>query len=157
MTFAWIPMPGDETTRRVIADFAGGETGLVVIEEPDDQSVGFYQAVLVRRWVRLREWIDDNRETLRTREFLRANRAIWLARGRDPSLLNLSSRDMEAARTLCEQPGDVATDDIGTTSKRFSIMTTTTAGSREAKQRDELEAAQRLAEERPQARRPSAS
>jgi hypothetical protein len=107
----------------------------------------------------LRAWIDENRDKLRTREFLRANRAEWLKHGRDPGLLGLPSLYVEAARSLYEQPGDVVIDDI------VDYVEALLAHERrrrederdalEAKQRKDLvfaneraEAAQRLVEER---------
>jgi hypothetical protein len=146
-TLASIHMPDDEAMRRVIKTFADDEARLIVIDEAGGR-IRVSHPALIHRWVRLRAWIEENRETLRTREFLKANRAIWLRHGRDPSLLNLPSRDVVAARTLFEQPGDVVIDDIKDYFDALLDHERLTQEANEAKQRKELEAARRLADER---------
>jgi hypothetical protein len=42
---------------------------------------------LIRHWDRLRGWIEENRDKLRTRDFLKTNRAEWLKHERNPGLL----------------------------------------------------------------------
>lgn len=135
-TRARIDMPGDEAMRRVVQTFAGTEARLVVTDETGGRrSVEVSHEALIRHWDKLRAWIDENRDKLRTREFLRAQRAEWLKHDRnlDPNLrisrfftrefqlrrhllrkglLNLPSLYVEAARRLYDQPGDVVIDDI---------------------------------------------
>jgi TIR domain len=112
-TRARIEMPGDEAMRRVIQTFAGGEARLIVTDEASGRgSVEVSHEALIRHWDKLRGWIDENRDKLRTRDFLKANRAEWLKRNRDPSLLDLPNLYVEAARSLHEQPGDVVINDV---------------------------------------------
>ena len=106
-------MPDDAAMRRVIQTFAGGEARLVVTDEAGGRrSVEVSHEALIRHWDKLRAWIDENRDKLRTREFLRANRAEWLKHGRAPGLLDLPSLYVEAARSLYQQPGDVVIDEV---------------------------------------------
>ena len=70
---ARIDMPDDAAMRRVIQTFAGGEARLVVTDEAGGRrSVEVSHEALIRHWDKLRAWIDENRDKLRTREFLRA-------------------------------------------------------------------------------------
>ena len=113
-TRARIDMPDDDAMRSVIQTFAGGEARLVVTDEAGGRrSVEVSHEALIRHWEKLRDWIDENRDKLRTRELLKADRAEWLKHDRDPE----SARHCRAcisrqARSLYEQPGDVVIDDI---------------------------------------------
>ena len=112
-TRARIDMPDDAAIRTVIDAFAGAEARLLVTDEVEGRrSVEVSHEALIRHWEKLRAWIDENRDKLRTREFLKANRAEWLKHGRDPGLLNLPRLYVEAARSLYQQPGDVVIKDV---------------------------------------------
>ena len=143
-------MPDDDAMRRVIQTFAGGEARLVVTDEAGGRrSVEVSHEALIRHWDKLRAWIDENRDKLRTREFLKANRAEWLKHGRDPGLLDLPSLYVEAARSLHEQPGDVVIDDVKDYIEALLRPRPAAEGSaRKRSRREELEAARRLADER---------
>jgi hypothetical protein len=155
-TRARIDMPDDDSMRRVIQTFAGTEARLIVTDEAAGRrSVEVSHEALIRHWDKLRGWVDDNRDKLRTRDFLKANRADWLKHGRDPGLLNLPSLYVESAKNLYEQPGDVVVDDIKDYIKALLEEKRRRLEAEQTKQREELEAAQRLAEERARARRPS--
>jgi hypothetical protein len=148
-TRARIDMPEDEAMRRVIQTFAGGEARLVVTDEAGGRrSVEVSHEALIRHWDKLRAWIDENRDKLRTREFLRTQRAEWLKHGRDPGLLDLPSLYVEAARSLHEHSGDVAIDDVKDYIEALLNNDWQRKEAEEAKQRHELEAARRLADER---------
>ena len=144
-TRARIDMPNDDAMRRVIQTFAGGEARLIVT---DKASVEISHEALIRHWENLRGWIDDNREKLRTREFLKANRAEWLKHGRDSGLLRLPDLYVEQARSLYQQPGDVVIDEIRDYVEALLEEKQRRRQAEQTKQREELEAAQRLAEER---------
>jgi hypothetical protein len=159
-TRARIDMPGDEAVRRVVQTFAGGEARLVVTDEAGGRrSVEVSHEALIRHWEKLRGWIDENRDILRTREFLRANRAEWVKHDHDPTLLELPDLHLAAAQELYEQPGDVVIDDIKdyieALLKRKRQWEEEKRLELEAKQHEALEraneraeAAQRIAEER---------
>jgi hypothetical protein len=148
-TRARIHMPDDDAMRRVIHTFASGQARLVVTDEAAGRrSVEVSHEALIRHWDRLRAWIEENRDKLRTREFLKANRAEWLKHDRDPGLLGLPTLYVEAARSLYEQPGDVVIDDIKDYVGALLEYDRRRQESEDAKRRAELEAARRLAEER---------
>jgi Novel STAND NTPase 1 len=148
-TRARIDMPDDDAMRRVIKTFAGTEARLIVTDEAGGRrSVEVSHEALIRHWDKLRTWIDDNRDKLRTREFLKANRAEWLKHNRDPGLLGLPSLYLEAARDLKDQPGDVVIDDIEDYIEALLEHERRRVAAEEANHREELEAAQRLADER---------
>jgi hypothetical protein len=112
-TRARMDMPQDAAMQSVIQTFAGTEGRLVVTDEAGGRrSVEVSHEALIRHWDKLRAWIDENRDKLRTREFLKSNRAQWIKYGRDPGLLSLPNLYVEQARSLYEQPGDVVIDEI---------------------------------------------
>ena len=112
-TRARIDIPEDDATRRVIKVFAGSEARLVVTDEASGRgSVEVSHEALIRHWRELREWIEANRDNLRTRARLREERAEWLKRDRDPDLLGIPSLRLREVLKLAEQPGDVRIDDI---------------------------------------------
>ncbi len=47
---------------------------------------------LIRTWGRLRGWLDESRDDLRTQQWLAAAAADWAARGREPSYLAIGAR-----------------------------------------------------------------
>jgi WD40 repeat protein len=148
-TRARIDMPDDDAMRRVIQSFAAGEARLVVTDEAaGHRSVEVSHEALIRHWDRLRGWIDENRDKLRTREFLKTNRAEWIKHGRDPGLLGLPSLYIEAARSLYGHPGDVVTDDIRDYVEALLDHDWKQKDAEDTKQREELKAARRLASER---------
>jgi hypothetical protein len=144
-TRARIDMPNDDAMRRVIQSFAGGEARLVVTDEAGGRrSVEVSHEALIRHWDKLRAWIDENRDKLRTRDFLKANRADWLKHGRDAGLLDLPNLYVEAARSLYQQPGDVVIDEVKDYVEALLDHERQRREAGEAKQHKELEAAQRL-------------
>ena len=71
-TRARIAMPDDTVMRKVIETFAGTEARLVVTDEASGKRfVEVSHEALIRHWKELRQWIDENRDKLRTRELLR--------------------------------------------------------------------------------------
>jgi hypothetical protein len=106
-------MPEDAATRAAVQAFARLEARLVVTDQVGGlRSVEISHEALIRHWEKLGEWIDGNREKLRTRDLLREYRAEWLMDPRDPATLSLPRRLSEKARELYEQPGDVVIDEI---------------------------------------------
>jgi hypothetical protein len=139
-TRARIDMPDDEAMRRVIQTFAVGEARLVVTDEIGGRrSVEVSHEALIRHWDKLRAWIDENRDKLRTREFLRANRIEWIKHGRDSALLRLPYLYVEQARGLHKQPGDVVIDDVKDYVEALLAQQERDREEAEAKQREALE------------------
>jgi hypothetical protein len=129
-TRAWIDMPDDAAMRRVIQTFAGGEARLIVTDETaGGRSVEVSHEALIRHWDKLRGWIDENRDKLRTREFLKANRAEWLKHRCDPGLLNLPSLYVEAPEASVSSRGTSSLTTSRTTSRPCS---TTSGGGKRA-------------------------
>jgi hypothetical protein len=67
---------------------------------------------LIRNWLRLREWIDANRVQLRARAAVVQAKAEWEKNGRRQDLLLPSGFQLERARELLADPGDLTIDDI---------------------------------------------
>src|SRR5262249_40363432 len=67
---------------------------------------------LIRTWPRLRTWIDANREKLRARAAVLQAKADWEQHGRRDDMLLPAGLQLERARTLLADPGDIPIDDI---------------------------------------------
>jgi hypothetical protein len=148
-TRARIDMPDDAAMRAVIATFAGGDARLLVTDQSEGRrSVEVSHEALIRHWGELRQWIDANRENLRTRARLKEDRKEWLARDRDPELLGIPSLRLREVQKLSEEPGDVRTDDIKDYIAALLDHDRQRKEAEEQKRRAELEAARRLGDER---------
>jgi WD40 repeat protein len=148
-TRARIDMPGDKTMRRVVQTFAGTEARLIVTDETGGRrSVEVSHEALIRHWKELREWIDANRDNLRTRARLREERTEWLKQDRDPDLLGIPSLRLKEVQKLSEEPGDVRIDDIQDYVEALLDHDRQRKEAEEARQRADLESARRLADER---------
>ena len=112
-TRARIDMPDDAAMRSVIQTFAGTEARLIVTDKVGERgSVEVSHEALIRHWRELRQWIDANRDNLRTRARLKEDRTEWLKRNKAPELLGIPSLRLREVLKLSEEPGDVRTDDI---------------------------------------------
>ena len=67
---------------------------------------------LIRTWPRLRQWVDANRDKLRARAAILQAKAEWEKNGRREDLLLPAGFQLERARLLLADPGDIAIDDI---------------------------------------------
>ena len=84
----------------VAETFAGASARLIVTG--DDASGSRLAEVsheaLIRHWDKLRAWIDENRANLKIRSDLVADRADWLSKHKDKTLLIEPGLRLEAAR-----------------------------------------------------------
>jgi len=101
---------------------------------------------LIREWPALREWLDDDREGLRTQRCLTEAAQEWLQLHRDQDVLYRGAR-LSAAREWAEAHAD----ELNVLEREFldasKALAEREVAEREAQQQRELEAAQRLAEE----------
>ena len=67
---------------------------------------------LIRRWPKLRTWVDANREKLRARAAILRAKADWEEKGRRDDMLLPVGLQLERARNLLTDPGEITTDDI---------------------------------------------
>jgi hypothetical protein len=65
----------------------------------------------IRTWPRLRDWINANREKLRARAAVLQTKAGWEQNGRRYDMLLPAGLQLERARSLLADPGDIATGD----------------------------------------------
>ena len=72
----------DPETRAIVDTLATGRLLTV-----DERGVELVHETLIRSWPRLRAWIDENRDDLRTRQRIIQAAAEWSAQNRDPDLL----------------------------------------------------------------------
>jgi energy-coupling factor transporter ATP-binding protein EcfA2 len=113
-TRARAAMPSEPTQRRIVDQFAGPRTRLLVTgsDHAARPMVEVAHEALIRRWPRLRVWIDANREKLRSRAAVLRAQADWEQNSRPDDLLLSSGFALARARELLEDPGDITIDDI---------------------------------------------
>ena len=107
-------MPSEPGQRRIVEQFADARTRLLVTgsDRAARPTVEVAHEALIRTWPRLRKWIDENREKLRVRTAVLQAKAEWDQQGRREDLLLHTGFQLERARALLSDPGDLNTDDI---------------------------------------------
>jgi WD40 repeat protein/energy-coupling factor transporter ATP-binding protein EcfA2 len=134
-TRARAAMPSEPTQRRIVEQFAGPRTRLLVTgwDRAARPIVEVAHEALIRTWPRLRGWIDANRDKLRARAAVLQAKAEWEQQGRREDLLLSAGFQLERARALLADSGDITIDDI----KEFIAF----SSAREEAERKEREAA----------------
>lgn len=111
----------------------------------DDQTAEVAHEALIREWPLLREWLDEDRGSLRLHRAVTEAAAEWVRSGEDPSLLFRGSRLAAATDWLLGHP-----DDANLPERRFLDASVTAAEAeateREAARQRELDAATRAAQ-----------
>jgi TPR repeat protein/energy-coupling factor transporter ATP-binding protein EcfA2 len=107
-------MPTEPMQRKIVDQFAGPRTRLLVtgLDRAARPTVEVAHEALIRTWPRLRKWIDVNREKLRARAAVLQSKADWEQSGKRDDMLLPTGLQLERARTLLADPGDITTDDI---------------------------------------------
>src|SRR5262249_43694797 len=113
-TRARAAMPVDQAQRKIVEQFAAQRTRLLVtgFDRAGRPTVEVAHEALIRTWPRLRMWIDANREKLRARAAILQAKAEWEQNGRREDLLLPGGFQLERARALLAEPGDLAIDDV---------------------------------------------
>jgi WD40 repeat protein len=113
-TRARAAMPPEPAQRRIVEQFAGPRTRLLVtgFDRAARPTVEVAHEALIRTWPRLRVWIDANREKLRARAAILQAKAEWEQHGRREDLLLPAGFQLERARALLSDPGDLTIDDV---------------------------------------------
>jgi hypothetical protein len=113
-TRARAAMPSEPAQRRIVEQFAGPRTRLLVTgrDRAQQPTVEVAHEALIRTWPRLREWIDTNREKLRARAAVLQAKTEWAQQGRREDLLLAAGFQLERARALLAEPGDITVADI---------------------------------------------
>jgi WD40 repeat protein len=117
-TRARAAMPNEPALRKIVDQFAGPRTRLLVTdrtaraENAVQATVEVAHEALIRTWPRLREWVDANRDKLRSRAAILQAKAEWEKNGRREDLLLPAGFQLERARLLAADPGDIAIDDV---------------------------------------------
>jgi TPR repeat protein/energy-coupling factor transporter ATP-binding protein EcfA2 len=113
-TRARAEMPLEPAQLKIVEQFAGPRTRLLVTGSDLTRrpTVEVAHEALIRTWPRLRRWIDANREKLRARAAVLQAKADWEQHGRRDDMLLSSGLQLERARTLLADPGDIPIDDI---------------------------------------------
>src|SRR5262249_20335549 len=107
-------MPTEREQIKIIEQFAGPRTRLLVTgyDRAKRPVVEVAHEALIRTWPRLRTWIDANRDKLRTRTVVLQAKEEWEQQGRSDDLLLPPGFQLERARALVAQPGDIAINDL---------------------------------------------
>jgi hypothetical protein len=113
-TRARATMPTDPTQRKIVEQFAGPRTRLLVTgrDRAARPTVEVAHEALIRTWPRLRGWIDANRDKLHARAAVLQAKAEWEQQGRRDDLLLPAGFQLDRARSLLRDPGDLTVDDI---------------------------------------------
>jgi WD40 repeat protein len=113
-TRARAAMPPEPAQRKIVEQFAGPRTRLLVTgwNRALQPTVEVAHEALIRTWPRLREWIDANREKLRARTAILQAKTEWEQQGRRVDLLLPAGFQLERARALLAEPGDLSVADI---------------------------------------------
>jgi WD40 repeat protein len=113
-TRARAPMPPEPAQRKIVEQFAGPRTRLLVtgFDRAARPTVEVAHEALIRTWPRFRVWIDANREKLRARAQVLQAKTEWEHQGRRTDLLLPAGFQLERARVLLAEPGDLPIADI---------------------------------------------
>jgi WD40 repeat protein len=113
-TRARAAMPSEPMQRRIVEQFAGPRTRLLVTgsDRAARPTVELAHEALIRTWPRLRGWIDASREKLRARAAVLQAKAQWEQQGGREDLLLPAGFQLERARALMAEPGDISVADI---------------------------------------------
>src|SRR5262249_15552243 len=113
-TRARAAMPADSMQRNIVEQFASPRTRLLVtgFDRAARPTVEVAHEALIRTWPRLKGWIGANREKLRARAAVLQAKAEWEQQGRREDLLLPAGFQLERARALLSDPGDLAIDDV---------------------------------------------
>jgi TPR repeat protein/energy-coupling factor transporter ATP-binding protein EcfA2 len=114
-TRARAAMPLEPAQLKIVEQFAGPRTRLLVtgFDRARRPTVEVAHEALIRTWPRLRTWIDANREKLRARAAILQAKADWEQNGRRDDMLLAAGLQLERARNLLVDSGDIPIDDIG--------------------------------------------
>jgi hypothetical protein len=114
-TRARATISGEPTLRRIVDQFASPRTRLLVTgsDRANQPTVEVAHEALIRTWPRLRDWVDANRDKLRARAAILQAKAVWEEHRRREDLLLPAGFQLERARALLIDPGDITIDDIG--------------------------------------------
>jgi TIR domain len=136
-TRARAAMPLEPTQRKIVELFADARTRLLVTGSDDahQPTIEIAHEALIRTWPQLREWIDAHREKLRARAAAVQAKAEWEQNQRRDDLLLPAGFQLERAKDLLKDPGDLTVDDIQSFIDRSS--------EREKRERKEREEQQR--------------
>ncbi|HMM88021.1 toll/interleukin-1 receptor domain-containing protein [Bradyrhizobium sp.] len=95
----------DAVGRNVIGKLASDRLLVTTRDATGREVVEVGHEALIREWKRLREWVDENREFLRTLRRLEEEAEFWEISDRDPELLLPAGRRLiEAQHLLNERP-----------------------------------------------------
>ncbi|RXT48567.1 toll/interleukin-1 receptor domain-containing protein [Bradyrhizobium betae] len=113
-TRARASMPTALGLQKIVQNFAGAKTRLLVTgrDRAGRPTVEVAHEALIRTWPRLREWVDANRDMLRARAAILQAQAEWEHHRRRDDLLLPRGFQLERARALLENPGDITIDDL---------------------------------------------
>jgi TPR repeat protein len=113
-TRARAEMPLEPTQLKIVEQFAGPRTRLLVtgFDRARRPTVEVAHEALIRTWPRFRAWIDANREKLRARAVVLQAKADWEQNGKREDVLLQAGLQLERARSLLADPGDIPIDDI---------------------------------------------
>ena len=128
----------DAVGRNVIGKLASDRLLVTTRDATGREVVEVGHEALIREWKRLREWVDENREFLRTLRRLEEEAEFWETSERDPELLLPAGRRLvEAQHLLNERPQAVG-------GQARSYVTASVAADQQRQERTRLAEQQQL-------------
>jgi energy-coupling factor transporter ATP-binding protein EcfA2 len=110
-------IPDDPEQRDIVSLFANPKTRLLVtgyetLHGAPRSTVEVAHEALIHRWGTLRDWVRANRENMRARAAILRARIEWEEHGGSEQFLLDPGVQLERARALLSNPGDVPVDDL---------------------------------------------
>ena len=158
-------IPDDPGLQALVQRFAQSDTRLLVTGEDAvlGRTVEVSHEALIQHWQQLRDWVDENRDQLRTHARVRDRMLRWEKENRPDDLLLPTGLDLEEGRSLFDEAGNLSVDDIRAYVHKSVLVDDTRIADAEAAelieqrrkleaQRRELKAQRRLSQTRKQLR-----
>jgi hypothetical protein len=111
-TRARAAMPDEPTLRKIVDKFTMTRLLVTGSDRAARPTIEVAHEALIRTWPRLREWVNTNREKLRARAAIVQAKWVWEEQGQRDDLLLPAGFQLERARNLLTDPGDITVDDI---------------------------------------------
>jgi WD40 repeat protein len=127
-TRARLPIPTDPATREIIRKFSDRRSRLLITGSENiaatanpisghaaarqRATVEVAHEALIRNWSTLREWLDINRDRLRARSAILQSKHDWEDAGQNDNALLPEGFQLDRAKALVNDPGDVPLEDI---------------------------------------------
>lgn len=106
-----LPPAADRNTNEIALDLLT-QARLLTADQEQRPTVELAHEALIRNWNRLKQWVEEDAENLRTRRRLEEAATEWTNNGRDPSFLYRGARLSKAEEWAASHPGEAKPEDF---------------------------------------------